>query len=83
MKNVRNNTLKALILVALFSSATFADGEMGGGGLYDSGSQYTGAKPVIVQTTEDGEMGGGGRAADSSYLESVMKSIYSYFNWDK
>jgi hypothetical protein len=83
MKNVRDNTLKALILIALFSSSIFADGEMGGGGLYDSGSQNTGAKAVIVQSTEDGEMGGGGRALDSSYLESVMKSIYNYLSWTK
>ncbi len=75
MKNVRNTTLKVMVLIALFCGAAFADGEMGGGGLADSGDASRTAKPVVVLSTEDGEMGGGGR----SYFSSVLDSIYDYF----
>lgn len=83
MKNLRNDAAKTLIVIALCSSAIFADGEMGGGGLADSGNVGTGAKTVIVQTTEDGEMGGGGRTSDPGYVESIMSSIYTYFDWNR
>jgi hypothetical protein len=79
MKNMRNNTLKLLVLIALFCPAAIADdGEMGGGGLYDSGSVDTTSKSVINR--EEGEMGGGGRAAGLSYLDFVMDSVYDCFD---
>jgi hypothetical protein len=48
---------------------------MGGGGLADSGDAGKTGKPVVTLSTEDGEMGGGGLA----YFESVLGSIYDYF----
>ncbi len=80
MKNMRKNTLKLLVLIALLCPAAFADGEMGGGGLYDTGSVDTTSKTVIIRTPEEGEMGGGGRAAGISYLDYVMDSVYDYFD---
>ncbi len=77
MKNFRQNTLKVAVMIALLSSAAFADGEMGGGGLSDAGIGIKAGKTVITRTTEDGEMGGGGFA----YFGSVFSSIYNYFGW--
>jgi hypothetical protein len=77
MKNIKKNTLKVLVLVALLCPVAFADdGDMGGGGFADSGT--------VVKSNEttnlDGDMGGGGLAADSkSYLKSVLDSLYDYF----
>lgn len=79
MKNMRINTLKLMVLIALFCPAAFADGEMGGGGLHDTGSVETRSKTVIIRTPEEGEMGGGGRAA-TSYLDYLMDSVYDYFD---
>jgi hypothetical protein len=78
MKKNRKNILKAVVMIALFCPAVFADGEMGGGGLADSGTDGRSGKTVIIRTAEDGEMGGGGRLADSSYLGSWIDSIYDY-----
>ncbi len=76
MKKMRNNALKALVLMALISTTAFADGDMGGGGFADTDAT---TKTGTVYST-DGDMGGGGRSAsNSSYLDSVMKSIYDYF----
>jgi hypothetical protein len=75
MKKIRNTTLQVFVLIALFCGAAFADGEMGGGGLADSGNGGKTGKPVVTLSTEDGEMGGGGLA----YFESVLASIYDYF----
>ncbi|MEO6333481.1 MAG: hypothetical protein ABIO91_00725 [Pyrinomonadaceae bacterium] len=81
MKKLKKNTLKVVVMIALFCPAVFADGEMGGGGLSDSGNADTGIKTVIIRTPEDGEMGGGGRLADSGYIGSVLTSIYDCFDW--
>ena len=77
MKKFRDNTLKVAVMLALFCGAAFADGEMGGGGLADSGDGGRTGKPVIIRTTEDGEMGGGGL---TTYFSSVLGSIYDYFD---
>jgi hypothetical protein len=81
MKSIRKNALNTMFMVALLSSSIFADGEMGGGGRTAPGDQDTSTKTVIIQTTEDGEMGGGGRTSDPGYVESVISSIRSYFDW--
>jgi hypothetical protein len=81
MKNIKKNAFQALVTIALFSSSIFADGEMGGGGRPGLVADNAGAKAAVILTEEDGEMGGGGRAADSDYLETVIRSIYDYFDW--
>lgn len=81
MKNIRKNTLKAMVMVVLFCPAVFADGEMGGGGLANTGDAETKEKTVIIRTLEDdGEMGGGGLAADTG-VGTVLTSIYDYLDW--
>jgi hypothetical protein len=83
MKNIKKNVFQALVIIALFSSSIFADGEMGGGGRPGLANDNAGTKPAVILTTEeDGEMGGGGLAADPDYLESVIRSIYDYFDWN-
>lgn len=74
MKKIRNNVLKVMVVGALCSSVVFADGEMGGGGLADTGTDGRGGKTVITRTTEEGEMGGGG------LFESMFASIYDCFD---
>ena len=79
MKKLQKNALKVLVIVALSCSMAFADdGDMGGGGLADSGIDGKTDKPVITITTEDGDMGGGGRLSGSSYFGFVIDSIYDY-----
>ena len=73
---IKTNTFKVLLVLALFCTTAFADGEMGGGGFADSGE---GTKIVTTRTTEDGEMGGGG-LADPTYIGSILTSIYDYFD---
>jgi hypothetical protein len=80
MKNIKKNTLKLVVLVALFASSVFADGEMGGGGRADSGDNAHGTKIVISQSMEEGEMGGGGRTEDQGLLDSIMSAIRDYFD---
>ncbi len=81
MKNTKKNALKALVMLALFCPAVFADGEMGGGGLSASAeTSRTGKTVIILGTEDDGEMGGGGRPAESSYVGSLLTSIFDYFD---
>ena len=77
MKGIRNRVVNALMIGALCSSVVFADGEMGGGGLADTGIDSHGSKTVITRSTEDGEMGGGG-LFESSYVKSMIGSVYDY-----
>ena len=49
---------KTLLILALFVIPAFAEGDMGGGGLSDGGTQPS---PTPTPTTSaDGDMGGGG-----------------------
>ena len=65
MKNVQRKLLAAFAAVILFSSAAFADGDMGGGGLAEDTT-------VVVKHTdqapEGGDMGGGGLAENINWL---------------
>ncbi len=81
MKKFKHITLKVLVVVGLFCTAVFAEGDMGGGGLADTGIESKTSKTVITRTTEEGDMGGGG-LADLSYFDTVIASIYGYFGWD-
>lgn len=75
MQKIRNNTLKALVVMALFSATAFAEGDMGGGGFAESDSP---TKTPVVRSAE-GDMGGGGRSTDGGYIDSLLTSIYDYF----
>lgn len=46
------NTLKVFLVIALFCSSAFAEGDMGAGGLWSEGN---------TTTSLDGDMGAGGR----------------------
>ena len=71
MKNIRASTIKVLILISIFCSTAFADGEMGGGGLAEPGTNNGTVRTVITSTTGD---------VDSGYIESVIASIYEYID---
>lgn len=76
MQSVRSKILKLVVAISLLSSVAFADGEMGGGGLWNNEPTPTKA---IVRTPEEGEMGGGGRSAATTNeefsLEWLMGSV--------
>ena len=77
MKNVKEMTLKVLLVTALFATPVFADGDMGGGGL---ASYETGSKPV---TTTEGDMGGGGfcsTANEETFLDSLIREASVFFD---
>jgi len=69
MRNLKKNTLKALVLVALVCPAAFADGDMGGGGLF--GCEDPANPGTFIECPEDGDMGGGGRMSNSGYLDTA------------
>ncbi len=78
MKNLKKNTLKILVLVALLCPAAFADGDMGGGGFV--GCEDPAHPGTIIECPEGdmggggrskGDMGGGGRMSTSGYLDTA------------
>jgi hypothetical protein len=75
MKNIKRNLLKSLILIVLFASATFADGEMGGGGLAGPGESTQGSKAVVIQAIEDRE-----KTEEKGYIDTILSAIYDYFD---
>ena len=76
MQSIQTKILKLVAAIVLLSSVAFADGEMGGGGLWTNEPTPTKA---IVRTPEDGEMGGGGRSVATTNeefsLEWLMSSV--------
>jgi hypothetical protein len=77
MKTIKLNLAAALIAIALFSGAAFADGDMGSGGFVDSDQTPTPTK-IERSLEDDGDMGSGGLAANQSYLKSVFDAVYDY-----
>ncbi len=87
-------TVKILLVICLFSSIAFADGEMGSGGktcppqtvCLSDGEMGSGGKTAI-KTEEtvanlDGEMGSGGRSVNDqndSMLDFIQKYLISIF----
>jgi hypothetical protein len=81
MKNVRKNLLKAMMLIALFAPAAFADGDMGGGGLADPGNTTKDGKVLITRSNENvGDMGGV-KTSDEGFVGSLMDALYDYFDF--
>ena len=78
MKSIKANTLKLMVVIALLCPAAFADGDMGSGGLWDSDVPTTPVK--TSRSLEDGDMGSGGLTSSATYLDSVLNSIYDYFD---
>ena len=78
MKNVKSNVAKSLVLIALLCPVAFADGEQGSGGFAGNDSAVKGSCSI------DGEQGSGGLRSgayeDPNYLDSVLNSIYEYFD---
>ena len=78
MKNVRLNVAKSLFVIALASPFAYADGDQGSGG-FASGGGVTACEASI-----EGDQGSGGLTngpcEEPSYLDSIMKSIYGYFD---
>ena len=73
MKNIKRNLLKSLVLIALFATVTFADGEMGGGGLAGTDGATQGSKVNVTQSIENREM-----SAEPGYLDTIMSALYDY-----
>jgi hypothetical protein len=71
MKIIKTGAIKVMILISIFCSAAFADGEMGGGGLAEPGTNNGTVKTVVTSTTND---------TGSSYIESVIASIFEYID---
>jgi hypothetical protein len=73
MKNVKDMTLKTLLVIALLATPTFADGDMGGGGL--AGYETEGKSGTMAE----GDMGGGGfRSTDEEV--TFMDSLIAFFD---
>ena len=79
MKNIKKTSLKILFTIALLCSVTFADGDMGGGGLVDVDAPVT----VDAPSNAEGDMGGGGRgiwSASNDYIDSALVSVQGFFD---
>ena len=77
MKNAKAITVKALLVLALFVTPAFADGDMGGGGFADDGTQPKPAPTAHV----DGDMGGGGFRAteeEMTLIDAWIREISEY-----
>ena len=72
MKNIKTGAIKVVFLISIFCSAAYADGEMGGGGLSEPGTNNGTVKTVVTSTTN---------ATDSTYIESVIASLFEYIDW--
>ena len=78
MKNVKSNVAKSLVLIALLCPVAFADGEQGSGGFTSTDTAVKSSRSI------EGEQGSGGLSArafeDTGSLDSVLNSIYEYFD---
>ncbi|MBC7900125.1 MAG: hypothetical protein H7070_08740 [Saprospiraceae bacterium] len=75
------NTMKVFLVVALFCSTAFADGDMGSGG-FAEGDMGSGGKTVTTgEPCIPGDMGSGGKTCtgNRSIFESVQEFIAELF----
>jgi hypothetical protein len=79
MDNIKKNALKIVVLIALFASAAFADGDMGSGGLAGGGNGNNSGEIVITQPNEDGSTTVD-ETSDTDNLEAILLAIYEYLN---
>jgi hypothetical protein len=79
MKNIKKNALKIVVLIALSAPAAFADGDMPGGGLADSGGVPNGDDVVITDTTND-TLVGSNQTSDTSDINSILSAVYEYLS---
>jgi hypothetical protein len=78
MKNIKKNTLKIVVLIALFAPAAFADGDMPGGGLASNGEGNNG-EVVSTQASDNGVVGLA-QTSDTTNVPSILSAIYEYLN---
>ena len=76
MKNIQKNALKIMVLIALFTTAAFADGDMPGGGLANTGS-VPNDTTVITRTTDDN---GVDQTLVTSDAGSIVRAIMQYLD---
>ena len=87
MKNTKKNILMAAVLSALLFTSAYADGDMGSGGKTCPQGQTCLTSydvPTKATRTPEGDMGSGGLydgIETETYLDSVLRSIYAYFDW--
>ena len=72
MKNIKTGAIKVVFLISIFCSVAFADGEMGGGGLSEPGTNNGTVRTVVASTTTE---------TGSTYIESVIASVFEYIDW--
>ena len=79
MDNIKKNALKIVVLIALFASAAFADGDMGTGGLAGGGNGTNNGEIIITQPNGDGETTVN-ETSGTGNLETILGTIYDYLN---
>ena len=82
MQSIQRKILKLVITIALFSSVAFADGEMGGGGLW---ANESGPTKTVVTTSNAGQANDGNVVANSDSefgLDWLMTSIAELLGMD-
>ena len=75
MKNIQKNALKIVVLIALFTTATFAEGDMPGGGL--AANNGPSDETVITRTTGDNDLD---QNSDTSETNSILTAIFQYLD---
>ena len=82
MDNIKKNALKIVVLIALFASAAFADGDMGTGGLAGGGNSggngTNNGEIIITQPNGDGETTVD--ETDTDDLDTILNTIYDYLS---
>jgi len=76
MQSIQKKILKLVVTIALLSSVAFADGEMGGGGLWNNNTP--GSTTVVVCTTDQSQTTNGETAAtcdSESGIDWLLNSI--------
>ena len=78
MQSIQKKIFKLAVVIALFSSVAFAEGEMGGGGLWGNGPGPT--KAVVTTPDETQAISGPTTAASESEfgLDWLMSSIAQF-----
>ena len=72
-------TLKLFLVVCLFSSVAFADGEMGNGGFADGEMSNGGKTGDMTGGLTDGDMSNGGLTAnDQNQTDSILIFVQKY-----
>ena len=79
MDNIKKNALKIVVLIALFASAAFADGDMGSGGLAGGGNGNNTGEVIIAQPNDDSETTVD-ETSGTDDLDTILNTIFDYLS---